>query len=124
MEAGRLNDELMKEMTATGAQTDRHPSSRSDQDQEQLSYPIAPSRSKGTSDLYLSTGRDVTETSVISSHCRGCTCGIWFCFITLLQAEESGRSKGHRKLDKWKAARNIEEKSPAGARKSKGKARA
>ncbi len=32
----------------------------------------------------------------------------------------AGRSKGHRKLDKWKAERNIEDKEPGSGKKWQG----
>lgn len=50
-------------------------------------------------------------------------CGIKFCFITLLQGEESSRSKGHRKLDKWKAARTVEDKEAASGKKKQGQSK-
>lgn len=51
------------------------------------------------------------------------TCGIWFWFIALLQGEECGRSKAHRKLDKWKAARSAEDKEPGSGKEKQGRAK-
>lgn len=71
------------------------------------------------SDPYLSPARDVTETSVIFSHCwlrsRGTHMGIWFCFITLLRGAGALKDVGSQISEKQQGGEKI--KNTTAARK-------
>ena len=74
LKAGKSNANVAKEMNKPLKEHDKSFIHQADHTRTwtRLALPYLPAGKRVVSDLYLSANRDVTETSLISSCCRGC----------------------------------------------------